>query len=66
MAKLNVLRTSSSAKIRRQCDNGIRALVELYGECPKEHYDPNCSACRASWFIRDMREMQKELSDEAF
>lgn len=45
----------------RQCDSGIAALLELYGECPADHFDANCIACKASVFIRDMREMKEEL-----
>jgi hypothetical protein len=49
----------------RQCDSGIAALLELYGECPADHFDANCIACKASVFIRDMREMKEELLNVA-
>lgn len=51
-------------EMRLLCDNGIEALVQLYGECPPEHFEPDCVACRASVFIRELRELRDE--EDAF
>jgi hypothetical protein len=44
--------------VEKMCDQGIAALIALYGECPAEDYEPGCMACRASMLIRDMRELR--------
>jgi hypothetical protein len=51
-------------EMRLLCDNGIEALVQLYGECAPEHFEPDCIACKASFLIRDLRELRDE--EDAF
>jgi hypothetical protein len=42
------------------CDQGITALLALYGECQEHEYEPDCIVCRASVLIRDMRALREE------
>ena len=42
----------------------LEALIQLYGECPEDDFEPDCATCRVSVIIRELRalrECQREV-----
>jgi hypothetical protein len=50
--------------VRQLCDQGIAALVALYGECHEEDYEPKCFCCKVSVIVRDMRKASEDDEEE--